>query len=84
MKVSDSELTEFITEHKGDYPIRTMCEALDIPKSTYYQSLNKTESNRDRENNSQKRLFGFTKRVRNDMVHLRYMKSLKNKVTRSA
>ena len=27
-----------------------MCEALDIPKSTYYQSLNKTESNRDREN----------------------------------
>lgn len=50
MKVSDSELTEFITEHKGDYPIRTMCEALDIPKSTYYQSLNKTESNRDREN----------------------------------
>ena len=27
-----------------------MCETLDIPKSTYYQSLNKTESNRDREN----------------------------------
>ncbi|MDY0406672.1 IS3 family transposase [Virgibacillus sp. 179-BFC.A HS] len=49
-KVSDSELTEFITEHKDDYSIRTMCETLDIPKSTYYQSLNKTESNRDREN----------------------------------
>ncbi len=27
-----------------------MCETLDIPKSTYYQSLHKTESNRDREN----------------------------------
>src|SRR5690625_5355621 len=27
-----------------------MCETLNIPKSTYYQSLNKTESNRDREN----------------------------------
>src|SRR5690606_415766 len=26
-----------------------MCEALDIPKSTYYQSFHKTESNRDRE-----------------------------------
>ncbi|MEI3598603.1 IS3 family transposase [Oceanobacillus sp. MO10714A] len=49
-KVDDTELTDFITEHKDDYPIRTMCETLDIPKSTYYQSLNKTESNRDREN----------------------------------
>lgn len=27
-----------------------MCETLDIPRSTYYDSLNKTESNRDREN----------------------------------
>ena len=27
-----------------------MCETLDIPKSTYYQSLNKKESNRDCEN----------------------------------
>ncbi|MCM3742471.1 IS3 family transposase [Oceanobacillus luteolus] len=48
-KVNDTELTEFITEHKDDYPIRTMCETLDIPKSTYYQSLHKTESDRDRE-----------------------------------
>ncbi|WP_238456063.1 IS3 family transposase [Lederbergia galactosidilytica] len=48
-KVNDTELTEFITEHKDDYPIRTMCETLDMPKSTYYQSLHKTESNRDRE-----------------------------------
>ncbi|MCU9600882.1 IS3 family transposase [Pallidibacillus thermolactis] len=26
-----------------------MCDTLDIPKSTYYQSFHKTESNRDRE-----------------------------------
>jgi hypothetical protein len=26
-----------------------MCETLNIPKSTYYQSFHKTESNRDRE-----------------------------------
>ena len=49
-KVNDSELTEFITEHKEEYPIATMCETLDIPRSTYYESLNRTESNRDREN----------------------------------
>lgn len=28
-----------------------MCDVLDIPRSTYYQSLNKTISNRERENN---------------------------------
>jgi len=28
-----------------------MCEVLDIPRSTYYQSLKKTTSNRERENN---------------------------------
>src|SRR5690625_1143705 len=28
-----------------------MCEILDVPRSTYYQSLNKTISNRERENN---------------------------------
>src|SRR5690625_3386803 len=28
-----------------------MCEILDVPRSTYYQSLNKTVSNRERENN---------------------------------
>lgn len=28
-----------------------MCEVLDIPRSTYYQSLTKTISNRERENN---------------------------------
>ena len=27
-----------------------MCDVLDVPKSTYYKSLDKTISNRDREN----------------------------------
>src|SRR5690625_2872660 len=34
-----------------------MCETLDIPRSTYYQSLNKTISKRERENNK------LTKRI---------------------
>src|SRR5690625_7589188 len=28
-----------------------MCDVLDVPRSTYYQSLNRTISNRERENN---------------------------------
>ena len=28
-----------------------MCEVLEVPRSTFYQSLNKTTSNRERENN---------------------------------
>ena len=34
-----------------------MCDVLDVPRSTYYQSLNKTTSNRERENNK------LTKRI---------------------
>ncbi|MBG9983255.1 IS3 family transposase [Aerococcaceae bacterium DSM 111020] len=49
-KVNQNELTEFITEHKDEFPIVKMCKTLDISRSTYYESLNKTESNRDREN----------------------------------
>lgn len=44
-------MTDFINDQKDNYPIQTMCDVLDIPKSTYYQSLNKTISNRERENN---------------------------------
>src|SRR5699024_5155970 len=32
-----------------------MCDVLDVPRSTYYQSLNKTTSNRERENNKLKK-----------------------------
>ena len=34
-----------------------MCDVLDVPRSTYYQSLNRTISNRERENNE------LTKRI---------------------
>src|SRR5690606_14793324 len=76
-KVNDNELIEFITEHKDDFPVRTMCETLDIPKSTYYQSFHKTESNRDRERRE------FTEKIidiheaskKNDMVPLRFIRS---------
>ena len=42
---------------KKNHPIQTMCDVLDVPRSTYYQSLNKTISNRERENNK------LTKRI---------------------
>nr|WP_295974008.1 IS3 family transposase [uncultured Bacillus sp.] len=31
------------------FPIQVMCEVLEIPRSTYYQSLTKTESKRNQE-----------------------------------
>ncbi len=37
-----------------------LCNVLDIPRSTYYDTLNKTESNREREN---KELFQQIKRI---------------------
>src|SRR5690625_4991399 len=49
--VNDAEITAFINDQKDNHPIRTMCDVLDVPRSTYYQSLNKTISNLERENN---------------------------------
>ncbi|MBB2483580.1 IS3 family transposase [Bacillus sp. APMAM] len=49
-KVNDSELTDFIDQYKAKYPVQIMCHVLDFPRSTYYQSCHKTESNRDRLN----------------------------------
>ncbi|WP_425415443.1 IS3 family transposase [Peribacillus loiseleuriae] len=49
-KVTDTELTNLIHDQKEVFPIQFMCEVLDMPRSTYYQSLIKTESARDREN----------------------------------
>ncbi|OWZ82637.1 IS3 family transposase [Natranaerobius trueperi] len=49
-KVDDSELIEFIEEHKDDHSITTMCDALGVSKSTYYHKSNHVESNRDKEN----------------------------------
>src|SRR5699024_482791 len=49
-KVNDAEITDFIDQQKEIFPVQTMCDVLDVPRSTYYQSLNKTVSNREREN----------------------------------
>src|SRR5699024_7340052 len=42
---------DFIHDQKENHSIQTMCEVLEVPRSTYYQSLNKTISNREQENN---------------------------------
>src|SRR5699024_2262560 len=49
-KVNDAEITEFIDQQKESYSIQTMCDVLDVPRSTYYKSLDKTISNRYQEN----------------------------------
>lgn len=43
-------MIDFIKEHKNEYPVKTMCEVLDIPRSTYYKSFHKTISKREKEN----------------------------------
>ncbi|MGM7683796.1 IS3 family transposase [Cytobacillus sp. Hm23] len=57
-KVDQSELTILIEEHKGQYSVQTMCDALGISRSTYYQSLQTIESNREYENRE------LTKRIK--------------------
>jgi putative transposase len=39
-----------IHDQKDAFPIQVMCAVLEIPRSTYYQSLTKTESKREQEN----------------------------------
>src|SRR5699024_12067637 len=39
-----------IDQENDQYPVHTLCEVLEVPRSTYYQSLTKTVSNRDKEN----------------------------------
>lgn len=40
-----------MTGQQGNHPIQTMCDVLDMPRSTYYSLRYKTESNRESENN---------------------------------
>lgn len=48
---------------KGDqYPVHTLCEVLEVPRSTYYLSLTKTVSIRDQEN----------QRLTNRMLEIHY------------
>ncbi|MFS1515083.1 IS3 family transposase [Bacillus sp. SCS-151] len=49
-KVNSDELMGFIQEKTTEHPVSLMCEVLNIPRSTYYQSLNKVESKREKEN----------------------------------
>ncbi|UPO90010.1 IS3 family transposase [Niallia sp. Man26] len=49
-KVTESELIDFIEEHKDQYPVQKMCEVLAVPRSSYYGSLEKTTSKRELEN----------------------------------
>src|SRR5699024_901273 len=49
-KVTDDEITALIDQENDQYPVHTLCEVLDVPRSTYYKSLTKTVSNRDQEN----------------------------------
>ncbi|MCM3034340.1 IS3 family transposase, partial [Niallia sp. MER 6] len=49
-KVTESELIDFIEEHKDQYPVQKMCEVLAVPRSSYYRSLEKTTSKRELEN----------------------------------
>lgn len=43
-------MTQFIDQEKDNHTVQTMCEVLDVPRSTYYKSLNKTVSNHNQEN----------------------------------
>src|SRR5699024_12375433 len=49
-KVTDDEIISLIDQENDQYPVHTLCEVLEVPRSTYYQSLTKTVSNRDKEN----------------------------------
>ncbi len=39
-----------IEQNSDQHSVQMLCDVLDIPRSTYYDTLNKTESNREREN----------------------------------
>ncbi|MGM8216858.1 IS3 family transposase [Bacillaceae bacterium W0354] len=86
-KVNDAEITDFIHDQKDKYPIQTMCKVLDVPRSTYYQSLNQTISNRERENNEltekiieihkeSKKRYGAPK-IHQQLIKMGYKASLK-------
>ena len=49
-KVSQSELCQFIYQHKKEHDIKQLCKILNVPRSTYYQSKHQTESKWEHEN----------------------------------
>ncbi|TPG68260.1 IS3 family transposase [Brevibacillus laterosporus] len=61
-KIDAAELNQFIETNKEKHPIQIMCEVLNIPRSTYYQSYKKEASPRENENQQ------ITKRIM--QIHL--------------
>jgi putative transposase len=49
-KVTEAELNYFIKEHKDQYPVQKMCEVMAVPRSSCYDSPEKTMSKREMEN----------------------------------
>ncbi|MCU7196404.1 IS3 family transposase [Turicibacter sanguinis] len=49
-KVSQSDLCQFIDRHRSEHNIKQLCDVLNIPRSTYYQSKHQTESKWEHEN----------------------------------
>ena len=49
-KVSQSELCQFIDQHRSEHDVKQLCEVLNVPRSTFYQSKHQSESKWKREN----------------------------------
>ena len=49
-KVRETEIYDFIHDQKNNYSVQTMCDVLDVPRSTYYDSQDKTIFKREQEN----------------------------------
>ncbi|MTP78911.1 IS3 family transposase [Turicibacter sanguinis] len=43
-KVSQSELCQFIDQHRSEHDVKQLCEVLNVPRSTFYQSKHQSES----------------------------------------
>ncbi len=64
--INDTEIQSFIDCQKETYSVHTMCQALGIARSSYYQSHHKAESKCSRENNE---LNTFIKIAKSVMVY---------------
>lgn len=50
MVYTDQEIIDNIQQEKENFPIQLMCEMLQMPRSTYYQSFHKVKSSYEIEN----------------------------------
>src|SRR5699024_12334329 len=51
-KVTDQEIIDHIEQEKESHPVQVLCEVLEVPRSTYYQSFHKVKSSYQIENES--------------------------------